>query len=68
MSSDEAPTITLKSPRFYHPMVIAIQQLQVARFDSEGKLFRFSRIQMDTVEADEVLLVGRNTAEDIAYI
>ena len=49
-------------------MVIAIQQLQVVRFDSEGKLFRFSRIQMDTVEADEVLLVGRNTAEDIAYI
>ena len=49
-------------------MVIAVQQLQVARLDREGKLFRFSRIQMDTVEADEVLFVGRNGAENIAYI
>jgi len=49
-------------------MIVTVQQLQVTRFDRESKLFRLSRIQMDTVEADEVLLVGRNTAEDIAYI
>ena len=49
-------------------MMVTVQQLQVARFDREGKLFRFPRVQMDAVEADEVLFVGRDGAEDIAYI